>query len=85
MILLFICNLIYLIVHIGIDLRSKTIELEGVHIKLQIWDISGRERHEKIVEPYYTGAMVNVLSYSITPISHSFLHLSGTLHMHTCQ
>ena len=82
---IFICNPIYLIVHVGIDLKIKTIELDGIRIKLQIWDPSGQERFRTIVESYYRGAMVNFLSYSITPISRSFLHLSGTLHIHTCQ
>ena len=50
---IFICNPIYLIVHVGVDFGSKTIELEDVCIELQIWDTSGQEGYEKIVEHYY--------------------------------
>ena len=82
---IFICNPIYLIVRVGVDFKIKTIELDGIRIKLQIWDTNGHKRFRTIVESYYRRAMVNVLLYSITPISRSFLHLSGTLHIHTCQ
>ena len=82
---IFICNPIYLIVRVGVNIKSKTIELEGIRIKLQIWDTGGHKRFQDMTTSYCRGAMVNFLSYSITPISHTFLHLSGTFHIHTCQ
>ena len=47
-------------VHVGIDFKIRTVEIEGKKIKLQIWDISGAERFHGPSTAYYRGAMVCV-------------------------
>lgn len=51
---------------IGVDFKIKTVNIEGVKIKMQIWDTAGQERFKTITETYYRGAAGVVLVYSIT-------------------
>lgn len=51
---------------IGIDFKSKTIDLKTAVMKLQLWDTAGQERFRTITDNYYTGASGIVLVYSIT-------------------
>lgn len=51
---------------IGVDFKIKTVNIEGVKIKMQIWDTAGQERFRTMTETYYKGAAGVVLVYSIT-------------------
>mmetsp|Transcript_29321 Transcript_29321/g.33896 ORF Transcript_29321/g.33896 Transcript_29321/m.33896 type:complete len:225 (-) Transcript_29321:10-684(-) len=51
---------------IGFDLKTKTLEVEGKRIKLQIWDTAGQEKYRSIVQTYYKGAAGIILMYSVT-------------------
>jgi Ras-related protein Rab-8A len=51
---------------IGVDFKIKTMNIEGVKIKMQIWDTAGQERFRTMTETYYKGAAGVVLVYSIT-------------------
>ena len=42
---------------IGIDFKVKTIDVNGVTVKLQIWDTAGQERFHTITAHYFRGAM----------------------------
>ena len=51
---------------IGIDFRSKGVEVDGRAMKLQIWDTAGQERFRTIVSSYYRGVMGIALVYDVT-------------------
>lgn len=51
---------------IGVDFKIKTINIDGIKIKMQIWDTAGQERFKTITETYYKGAAGVVLVYSLT-------------------
>ena len=51
---------------IGFDLKTKTLDVEGKRIKLQIWDTAGQEKYRSIVQTYYKGAAGIILMYSVT-------------------
>eukprot|EP00731_Ephydatia_muelleri_P005657 Em0002g1833a len=53
---------------IGIDLQTKTIEVDGKKIKLQIWDTAGQELHSyrSITNNFYRGAKGIMFVYDIT-------------------
>lgn len=56
---------------IGIDFKTKMVELEKSMIKLQVWDTAGQERFESLsagglTRAYYRGAMGIILVYDIT-------------------
>jgi small GTP-binding protein len=41
---------------IGVDFKTKYIDIEGVQVKLQIWDTAGQEKFRSITKAYYRGA-----------------------------
>lgn len=51
---------------IGIDFKTKTIELGNSTLKLQLWDTAGQERFRTLTDNYYSGAAGIVLVYSMT-------------------
>eukprot|EP00457_Paulinella_chromatophora_P014220 gb/GEZN01014617.1/.p1 GENE.gb/GEZN01014617.1/~~gb/GEZN01014617.1/.p1 ORF type:complete len:218 (-),score=32.71 gb/GEZN01014617.1/:176-829(-) len=56
---------------IGIDFKTKMVELDKSIIKLQVWDTAGQERFESLsagglTRAYYRGAMGIILVYDIT-------------------
>jgi small GTP-binding protein len=50
---------------IGVDFHVKTIELNGIKIKLQIWDVGGEERFRFLLPTYCVGANGAFLLYDI--------------------
>ncbi|CEF71143.1 Ras-related protein Rab-10 [Strongyloides ratti] len=51
---------------VGIDYRTKYVELNKYKIKLQIWDTAGQERFRSITNQYYRDADALLLVYDIT-------------------
>lgn len=51
---------------IGIDYKTKIVDLDDVKIKLQIWDTAGQERFKTITKTYYSGAMGIIVAYDCT-------------------
>ncbi len=50
---------------LGIEFKSKTINVEGKRAKLQIWDTCGQERFRAISRAHYRNAMGVLLCYAI--------------------
>lgn len=51
---------------IGIDFKIKTVEVDGLRIKVQLWDTAGQERFQSITQAYYRGAMGVIIVYDVT-------------------
>ncbi|XP_076864418.1 ras-related protein Rab-25a [Brachyhypopomus gauderio] len=51
---------------IGVEFSTRTIQLDMVSIKAQIWDTAGLERYRAITSAYYRGAVGALLVYDIT-------------------
>lgn len=41
---------------IGVDFKTKHLEIDGTPVKLQIWDTAGQEKFRAITKAYYRGA-----------------------------
>lgn len=50
---------------IGACYASKTFEIDGKSIKLQIWDTAGQERFKTLVPMYYRGSKVAIIVFSV--------------------
>lgn len=59
---------------IGVDFGSTTREIQGVKIKVHIWDTAGQEVFRSITRSYYQKTAIVFLVYDITN-RHSFYHL----------
>jgi len=51
---------------IGIDFRSKRIEIDKEEVELQIWDTAGQERFFAITKSYYRGSDGIFLTFDIS-------------------
>ncbi|XP_062379765.1 ras-related protein Rab-15-like [Sardina pilchardus] len=56
---------------IGIDFKMKTLDIEGVRVRVQIWDTAGQERYQTVTKQYYRRAQGILLVYDVTN-EHSF-------------
>lgn len=51
---------------IGVDFKTKIINVDGVNIKLAIWDTAGQERFRTLTPSYYRDAQGAILVYDVT-------------------
>lgn len=63
---------------IGVDFRIKTVQYEGLDIKLQIWDTAGQERFRSIVKSYYRGAHAVVVCFDLSDVK-TFINVNNWL------
>ena len=61
---------------IGVDFKSKQIEIDDKLIKMQIWDTAGHEKFRTITTSYYKSAHAIIILYDITEQS-SFDHIKN--------
>ena len=54
---------------IGLDFHVKLIEVDGLKVKLQIWDFAGEERFRFFLPTYMRGASGGIFMYDITRFS----------------
>ncbi|XP_031703605.1 ras-related protein Rab-15-like [Anarrhichthys ocellatus] len=59
---------------IGVDFKMRTLELDGIKVRVQLWDTAGQERYRTITKQYYRRAQGIIFVYDITSES-SFQHL----------
>ncbi|XP_028677717.1 ras-related protein Rab-15 [Erpetoichthys calabaricus] len=59
---------------IGVDFKMKTLEVDGIKVRIQIWDTAGQERYQTITKQYYRRAQGIFLVYDITS-ERSFKHI----------
>ncbi|KAM3594209.1 uncharacterized protein V6R79_004208 [Siganus canaliculatus] len=60
---------------IGVDFKMKTLQIDGLKVRVQIWDTAGQERYHTITKQYYRRAQGIVFVYDITN-KMSFQHLA---------
>lgn len=51
---------------IGVEFRSRTINVDDKIIKIQVWDTAGQERYRAITTAYYRGAHGVILVFDVT-------------------
>ncbi|KAG7274300.1 hypothetical protein CRUP_023995, partial [Coryphaenoides rupestris] len=51
---------------LGVDFKMKTLNIDGVKVRVQIWDTAGQERYQTITKQYYRRAQGIILVYDIT-------------------
>lgn len=51
---------------IGLDFKVKRIMVDGVSVRVQIWDAAGQERFRAIMPAYFRGAHALLLCYDVT-------------------
>lgn len=51
---------------IGVDFKMKTIKVDNIQLKLQIWDTAGQEKYLTMTNSIYNGAAAVIIVYSIT-------------------
>ena len=51
---------------VGVNLISKTIEINEKEVKLQIWDTAGQEKYRSIISSYYKGSNIAFVVFDIT-------------------
>ncbi|KAK8893991.1 hypothetical protein M9Y10_022421 [Tritrichomonas musculus] len=61
---------------VALEFGTRSIEIEGQRIKLQIWDTAGQERFHSITRAYFRSSTAIFLIYDVTNRD-SFAHLSG--------
>ena len=61
---------------IGVDFKTKKIDLDDRLIKMQIWDTAGHEKFRTITTSYYKSAHAIIILYDITQKT-SFEHIKN--------
>ncbi|XP_042641372.1 ras-related protein Rab-15 isoform X2 [Tyto alba] len=57
-----------------VDFKMKTIEVDGIKVRIQIWDTAGQERYQTITKQYYRRAQGIFLVYDISS-ERSYQHI----------
>lgn len=50
---------------IGINYAFKVITVDGIRIKLQIWDTAGQDKYKTVTQSYYRKTNGAIIAFSI--------------------
>ena len=59
---------------IGVDFKTKLVQVRGTNLKLALWDTAGQERFRTLTSAYYRGAQGIILVYDCSK-RESFDHI----------
>ncbi|CAI2379267.1 unnamed protein product [Moneuplotes crassus] len=59
---------------VGVDFRFRSIQVNDVLVKLQIWDTTGQEKYKSVTDQYFKGAHGVIFVFDLTD-RESFLNL----------
>lgn len=51
---------------IGVDFYTKSLEIEGIRVNLQIWDFAGEQQFKNLLPNYVIGASGGIFMYDIS-------------------
>ena len=51
---------------VQVDFRERSIKVQGNHMKLEIWDTVGHEKHRRLTNNFYRGSQGALIVYDIT-------------------
>ena len=54
------------VITIGVDFKTKTLNIDGKQHKVQVWDTAGQERFRTITPAYYRNAMGVLILFDVT-------------------
>ena len=63
---------------VGVDFEVKSVTVDGLKVKLQVWDLGGVERWRFLLPTYVRGARGGLFLYDVTNYS-SFAHIDDWL------
>ncbi|MEM2329716.1 MAG: GTP-binding protein [Candidatus Jordarchaeales archaeon] len=61
---------------LGVNFYSKTVDVEGVLVKLTVWDTGGQERFKPLLPNYFKGGQGSLVVFDVTD-SESFKSVEG--------
>ncbi len=65
---------------IGVDFYTKSIEIQGIRVNLQIWDFAGEHQFKNLLPNYVIGASGGIFMYDISRF-HSITHLEDWINL----
>jgi len=65
---------------IGVDFYTKSIEIQGIRVNLQIWDFAGEHQFKNLLPNYVIGASGGIFMYDISRF-HSVTHLEDWINL----
>jgi small GTP-binding protein len=54
------------VITIGVDFKTKTMNIDGKQHRVQVWDTAGQERFRTITPAYYRNAMGVLILFDVT-------------------
>ena len=65
---------------IGVDFYTKSIEIQGIRVNLQIWDFAGEQQFKNLLPNYVIGASGGIFMYDISRF-YSLTHIEDWINL----